>query len=146
MAQGLSGRRLYAWTPATERSARCSEMMKQHPWSVRLGLAAAAASLVISYPAAAQIEPGLPLSDQPLPVPPKVTSTEAAQTATAAEQRDARKLATAVFAKPAAAARAAEKVDAANQPDLSKIEPKPEWSVPAGPQISGKGLQIKTPF
>jgi hypothetical protein len=122
--------------------------MLQYRLSARLGLAAAAASLVLSFPffAAAQLKPGLPLSDQPLPVPPKATSTEAAQTATAAEQRDARKLAAAVFAESAAAARAADKVDAANQPDFNRVDPKPEWSAPTGPQIGGKGLQIKTPF
>ncbi len=120
--------------------------MRQHPWPGRLGLAAAAASVALGYAAtaAAQITPS-PLNDDPPPTPPKVTSTEAAQ-ATAAEQRDARKLATAVFAKPAAAARAADKADAANQPDFNRIEPKPEWSAQSGPQISGKGVEIKTPF
>ena len=122
--------------------------MRQYPWPVRLGLAAAAALLVLGFPfaAIAQITPGVALSDQPLPVPPKVTSTEAAQTPTTAEQRDARKLASAVFAKPAAVQRAAEKADAANQPDLNKVEPKPEWTAPTGPLIGGKGLEIKTPF
>jgi len=121
--------------------------MRQRPSTARLALAAAV-SLVLNFPIAvgAQVRPGLPLSDQPLPVPPKVTSTEAAQTASAAEQRDARKLATAVFAEPAAAARAAEKVDAANQPDFNKVEPKPEWKATDGPRIGGKGMEIKTPF
>jgi hypothetical protein len=67
--------------------------------------------------------------------------------ATPAERKQARTLTTAVFAKPAAAARAAEKVDQALQPDLSAVQPKPEWTTPKGGVGMGeKGMTITTPF
>ena len=66
--------------------------------------------------------------------------------ATPSERREAHALTTAIFAKPGAAARAAEKVDAANQPDLSLTPPRPEWTEDKGLAAGGRGVEIKTPF
>jgi hypothetical protein len=100
--------------------------------------------------AAAQSEP--PWRDPGLATPdkPRATSDLSAATQTAttpAQQRDAKALATAVFAKPAAKAKAAQKLDDANHPELAAIPTKPEWSgPPSGVGLGGKGVQIKTPF
>jgi len=70
-----------------------------------------------------------------------------APVATPAERRQARTLTTAVFGRPAAAARAAEKVDEALQPDLSAVQPKPEWTEQkGGVGLGGKGMTITAPF
>ena len=74
-----------------------------------------------------------------------VTSSAAATAPTAKEQREARVLATAVFAKPAAAQRAADKV-APPAPDLAQVQPKAEWTQHDGPQVGGDGLKVSTPF
>jgi hypothetical protein len=112
------------------------------------GLAALALS---ALPAAAQQE----VEPWRAPTPamnakPKATSdlSATAQAATTpAQQREAKALTTAVFAKPAAKAKAAQKLDDANQPDLSAVQTKPEWTEDkSGLGVGGKGVQIKTPF
>src|SRR3982751_1802565 len=56
------------------------------------------------------------------------TSRPAASAPPPPEQREARALAGAVFAKPAAAHRAAEKAAPPQDPELAAVQPKPEWS------------------
>jgi outer membrane PBP1 activator LpoA protein len=114
--------------------------MRLTPPTRLLVRAAAFAALALSaVPAAAQQD------DKP-----RATSDLSAATQTAttpAQQRDARVLATAVFAAPAAKAKAAQKLDDANHPELSAIPTKPEWTEPpGGVGLGGKGVQIKTPF
>ena len=126
--------------------------MRLTPPTRLLVRAAAFAALALSaVPAAAQQDaepwraPGPAVPDKP-----RATSDLSAATQTAttpAQQRDARVLATAVFAAPAAKAKAAQKLDDANHPELSAIPTKPEWTEPpSGVGLGGKGVQIKTPF
>jgi hypothetical protein len=114
------------------------------PNTVGLRLAAAAALLVCGAgPVGAQTEPFRPPIGAPAP---KATSALEATTPTAAEAREAKALTTAVFAKPAAAARAVDKVTAENQPDFAVSAPKPDPTAQEGLRPGGKGLEIKTPF
>lgn len=119
-----------------------------------LRAAAGLAALALSaWPAGAQIKETQPW--QP-PVPaaeakPRTASSDlgaATQSATTpTQQREAKALTTAVFAKPAAKAKAAQKLDDANQPDRSAVSIKPEWTEDkAAVGVGGKGVQIKTPF
>jgi hypothetical protein len=105
----------------------------------------AAAFACAAGSAVAQEEPYR--SKTPAPKAP-ATSTLEATAPTAAETREAQALTAAIFAKPAAAARAADKVAAENQPDLAPaaVQPKPEWSAEEGLRPGGKGVEIKTPF
>ena len=97
--------------------------------------------------AAAQVtEPWRTPTDEPVASRAHVTSSEAATAPSPAEQRQAKALAVAVFAKPAAARKAAEKVAEANAPAIPPAEPKPEWVAKDGVGFGGKGMQVKTPF
>jgi hypothetical protein len=115
-------------------------------------IGAAVFALAGATPASAQsqseLDPTHPATPDMLTVRPPVTSDLSATTPTLtpAERRETHTLAGAVFAKPAAKARAQEKVDAASQPDLSAVQPKPEWEAKSGLGAGGKGLEIKTPF
>jgi|SRR5579859_3285154 len=80
------------------------------------------------------------------PKPQQVTSDLDATAPTPAEQHETRALAAAIFAKPAAAARAADKATAASEPDLNVVQAKPEWAARDGVLIGGKGLAFKSPF
>ncbi len=102
-------------------------------------------AFVVGWPAAAQV-----VEPWRSPAPPsagraQVTSGVDATAPTAGEQRQARALATAIFAKPAAAARAADKA-APPTPGLAAVQPKPEWSQKDGPQVGGDGLTVSRPF
>jgi hypothetical protein len=81
------------------------------------------------------------------PVPPRaqVTSSLDATDPTPAEQRQARALAAALFARPAAAAAAADKAVPVTQADATPVEPKPEWAN-KGLHFGGKGLLFNSPF
>lgn len=81
-------------------------------------------------------------------VPPRqnVTSSLEATAPSATEQREARALAAALFAKPGAAARAADKAVPVTQFDAAAVQPKPEWAARDGLQFGGKGLLFKSPF
>jgi hypothetical protein len=81
------------------------------------------------------------------PVPPRkpVTSSLGATAPTPAEQRQARTLAAALFARPAAAAAAVDKAVPITQADATPVEPKPEWEN-KGLRFGGKGLLFKSPF
>ena len=97
--------------------------------------------------AAAQVtEPWRTPTDEPVANRAHVTSGEDATKPSPAEQRQAKALAVAVFAKPAAARKAAEKVEEANAPAIPPAEPKPEWVAKDGVGFGGKGMQVKTPF
>jgi hypothetical protein len=114
---------------------------------ISVGLAAASILTIGALPAFAQTSPFEPRTDHAPPKPRNATSDLEATAPTAEEQRETRALASAVFAKPAAAARAADKAAPVTTPDLaSPVQPKPEWSAKDGVQIGGKGLQIKSPF
>jgi hypothetical protein len=77
----------------------------------------------------------------------RTTSGEGATQPSAAEQRAARNLASAVFAKAGAAQRAAEKAAPEQTPDLGAVQPKPEWTGDkSGVGVGGKGVEIKQPF
>lgn len=80
------------------------------------------------------------------PKPRNATSSLGATAPSAAELREARTLAGAVFARPAAAKVAADKATAAVQADGPPLQPKPDWIPTEGVQLGGKGLEIKTPF
>jgi hypothetical protein len=127
---------------------------------IKLSLCAAAIGAAVfalagATPASAQLQGRSEADPSHAPTPdglaksPLVTSDLSATTpvATPAERRENHKLTAAVFGKPAAAAKAEEKVDAATQPDLSAVQPKPEWTeAKSGLGVGGKGLEIKTPF
>ena len=87
-----------------------------------LHLRIAVVAVVFACAAGAAVSQEEPYRSKIAPVKPQVTSTLEATAPTAEETREAKALSTAVFAKPAAAARAADKVDAE------------------------KGVEIKTPF
>lgn len=112
------------------------------------GLALVTGLAMRALPAVAQpVDPFRPVTNQAPPKPKNATSDLDATALSPAEQRETRALASAVFAKPAAAARAGDKAVAAAQPDLAPtVQPKPEWSTRDGVQLGGKGLQIKSPF
>jgi hypothetical protein len=84
------------------------------------------------------------------PAPPHVTSSLDATTTTAStltQQRESRTLATAVFAKPAAAQRAANKAAEAYEPAIPPAAPKSEWLTEEGVHFSGKSLlKLSAPF
>jgi len=126
-------------------------MASASPTRLLLCAAGLAALAFSAWPAAAQEESYRAPKPEAAAVPPKATSdlTAATQTAqTPAQQRDAKALATAVFAKPAAKAKAAQKLEDANHPELATVQPKPEWTGEKGGTlgVGGKGVQVKTPF
>jgi hypothetical protein len=126
--------------------------------SIQLSLCAAAIGAAVfalagATPASAQLQTDL--DPNHAATPDLLAKTRAATSdlsattpvPTPAERRETHALTGAVFAKPAAKARAQEKVDAATQPDLSAVQPKPEWTdAKSGLGAGGKGLEIKTPF
>lgn len=115
--------------------------MKPPVPSLRLAIVAAALACASGF-AAAQEETYRPNAPAP---PPKATSSLAATAPTATETKEVKALTAAVFAKPAAAAHAVEKVTAASQPDFAVAAPK-ESPLPDGFRPGGKGVEIKAPF
>jgi hypothetical protein len=83
------------------------------------------------------------------PPPPHATSSldaTKAPVATPEQQRETRTLATAVFARPAAGQRAADKAAEAYAPPIPPAEPKAEWLADEGVHLRGKGLELSAPF
>lgn len=78
--------------------------------------------------------------------PRNATSSVSATEPTAAEQRQARKLATAIFAAPAAGQRAADKAAPPAAAKVTPASPKAEWLADDKLGPGGEGLQVKTPF
>jgi hypothetical protein len=110
--------------------------------------------MAVASPASAQSsqsvsDPSRPPQPDFLARPRTATSdlSATAPVATPAERRETHALTAAVFGKPAAAAKAEQKVDAATQPDLSAVQPKPEWTdAKSGVGAGGKGLEVRAPF
>ena len=127
---------------------------RARPLLAPLGLAVAAAVMAAAAPALAQL--GDPRADErvepwrnPEPPPGKprnATSSTSATEPTAAEQREARKLATAIFAAPAAGQRAADKVAPPSAAKVPPASPKAEWLAEEKVGPGGEGVQVKTPF
>lgn len=114
------------------------------PLVPRLRIAMVAATLTLTGGStAAQAQAYRP---DPPAVPPKATSSIEATAPTPTETREAKALTAAVFAKPAAAAQAIQKVTADSQPDYAVAVPKPESPLPDGFRPGGKGVEIKAPF
>jgi hypothetical protein len=113
--------------------------------AVVMAAAAPALAQSDSLHADQQVEPWH-TPEGPPPKPRNATSDASATEPTAAEQREVRKMASAIFAKPGAAARAADKAAPPNNADIPPAEPKPEWLAkdPVGP--GGAGVQVKSPF
>jgi len=110
-------------------------------------LALAAMLGLCALPAAAQSsDPFARPVEGPPPKPRTATSSLGATAPSPAELHHARVLATAVFARPAAAKAAADKVTAAAEAEAPAPEPKSDWTPTEGVQFGGKGLQFKTPF
>lgn len=80
------------------------------------------------------------------PATTRATSSLEATQATESDQRQARTLATAIFARPAAAQRAGDKVDAAHKPPVPPAQPRAEWLSDEGLHFGGRGLELTTPF
>ena len=80
------------------------------------------------------------------PPTPHVTSSLDATKPPAPDQHQVRTLATAVFAKPAAAQRAADKAAAAAEPPIAPAPPKTEWLQEDGLHSGGEGLLLSAPF
>jgi hypothetical protein len=118
-----------------------------------LGAAFAVAVLASAGPALAQatnrdtehVEPWR-TPEAPAGKPKTATSDTSATAPTPSEQREARKLATAIFAAPSAGQRAADKAAPPSAADVPPAQPKPEWLTPDGVQPGGAGLQVKAPF
>ena len=111
--------------------------------SLRLAMAAVALAL-IGGSTAAQAQAYRPTPPAP---PRKATSSiETTAVPTPTETKEVKALTAAVFAKPAAAAHAVDKVTADSQPDYAVNVPKPESPLPDGFRPGGKGVEIKTPF
>jgi hypothetical protein len=112
----------------------------------------AAVAMTAGGPAAAQsAQPAQPPAhrtpiDEAPPNRSPVTSGErVAKPASAADQREAKALATAVFGKPAAAHKAAKKAEVDTPLPVAPIEPKPEWA-DKGLRPGGKGVKATKPF
>jgi hypothetical protein len=122
-----------------------------------LALAITVAAMVTAAPALAQ-QPTQPTDarapdridpwrspEAPAGKPRSATSDLSATDPTPAEQREARKLATAIFAAPSAGQRAADKAAPPSAAAVPPAQPKAEWlEDKVGP--GGDGLQVKTPF
>jgi hypothetical protein len=119
-----------------------------------LALALAVAVMAAAGPVLAQPSPDARLERQvgpwtpapPAEKPRTATSSAEATEPTASEQREARKLATAIFAAPAAGQRAADKAAPPSTANVPPAQPKPEWLAEDGVRPGGEGLQVKAPF
>ena len=119
-----------------------------------LGLALAVAVMAAAAPALAQpVDPRNPDRAEPWhsPEPPaakprNATSDASATDPTPSEQREARKLATAIFAAPSAGQRAADKAAPPSAANVPPVPPKPEWLAEDKVGPGGEGVQVKTPF
>lgn len=128
-------------------------MIQSTPARLRRAIIAAAA-IVVGAAAVARaqelprdaddVEPWRPAAHDSLPR--HATSSIDATKATAADQRETRTLATAIFAKPGAAQRAADKAAAALKPPIPPAEPKAEWLAEDSVRFGGKGLELTAPF
>jgi hypothetical protein len=76
----------------------------------------------------------------------RVTSDASATAPTPAEQREARNLAAAIFAKPGAGQAAAEKAAPEATTDLAEVQARPEWTNPPGLAPGGRGVKVTAPF
>jgi hypothetical protein len=84
---------------------------------------------------------------EPPPGKPRTaTSNISATEPTPAEQREARKLANAIFDAPAAGQRAADKAAPPTAANVPPAQPKAEWLADDKLGPGGQGLQVKTPF
>jgi hypothetical protein len=143
--------------------ARMTQLYKfqVYPVHVRtLTLALAAAVLAAASPALAQQHsaepPGQPTDPDHVeawhnppatPAKPRnATSDISATEPTASEQREARKLATAIFAAPSAGQRAADKAAPPAVANVPPGQPKAEWLADEKVGPGGQGLQVKAPF
>lgn len=120
-------------------------------FSLILAAAAAIAAPALAQTSPNRAEPWRGPSDQPgtraVDNRARVTSDETATQPTAAEQHEARALAAAVFAKPAAGQRAADNVAPVAAPDLAEAQPKTEWvDKTTGIVPGGRGLKVTKPF
>ncbi|MBS0360452.1 MAG: hypothetical protein JSR98_03655 [Proteobacteria bacterium] len=86
-----------------------------------------------------------PAQGEPTPKP-KATSSLAATQAAAQDDHQSRALAAAIFARPSAAQKAANKVSAANASKITPADPKPEWVNEQGVRFGGEGLEVSKPF
>jgi hypothetical protein len=86
-------------------------------------------------------------SPEPPPGKPRTaTSSISATGPTEAEQREARKLATAIFDAPSAGQRAADKAAPPAAAKVPPASPKAEWLADEKVGPGGEGLQVKAPF
>ncbi|MFL5295134.1 MAG: hypothetical protein ACJ798_02015 [Phenylobacterium sp.] len=131
--------------------------MRRHV-ALRLALLALAGGLgapALAQPAAPAASPAEPWRapvDQPgtqaADNKARISSGAAAVAPSPAEQREAKALAGAIFATPAAAQKAADKA-APEQPlsDLAEVQPRPEWARhKPGVDLGGRGVRVQTPF
>ena len=113
-------------------------------------LVAAASPALAQLQTQNRAEPWRAPTDQPGSRPldnrARVTSDASATEPSPAEQRQARLLAAALFAKPGAAQRAADKAAPAVPPDYAEVQPKPEWTDTAGVAPGGRGVKVTRPF
>lgn len=122
-------------------------MMTRRTPLVMLGSALAAIALASSARAQTQTDDPEPWrSPQGPAAKPRATSSLNATKPTAADQHQSRMLAGAIFAKPGAAQRAADKAAAANTPPIPPTDPKREWLAEPGVRLGGEGLQVSKPF
>ena len=78
---------------------------------------------------------------------PHATSSLDATRPSPQDEHQSRALAAAVFSRPAAAQRAADKASAANAPKITPADPKPEWlGTEQGPHFGGQGVEVNRPF
>lgn len=121
--------------------------------SVHVHRAAIAAAILLGAAASAHAQlPKDSMAGEPWRAPsytpptPHVTSSLDATKPPAPDQRQVRTLATALFAKPAAAQRAADKAAAAGEPSIPPAPPKAEWLQDDGLHHGGDGLEVSAPF
>jgi hypothetical protein len=77
---------------------------------------------------------------------PHVTSSLEATGPAPQDAHQSRALAAAIFSRPAAAQRAADKASAANAPRITPADPKPEWLTDQGVRFGGEGVEVSRPF
>jgi hypothetical protein len=127
------------------------------PMRLRLVPSLALIALLAAAPAVAQPPPPNraepwrgpldPPGTQPSTNRARVSSGEGAAQPTAAEQRQARTLAAAVFATPAAAHQAADNTAPEATPDWAAAQPRAEWTdKTTGIVPGGRGMKITAPF
>jgi hypothetical protein len=91
--------------------------------------------------------PGEPSLAIKPPVTSDISATQGPGPATPLEQRETRTLASAIFSKPGAAQKAADKASAANDPVIPPTDPKAEWfGDQQNVKVGGKGLLVTAPF